>query len=82
MTLAKQRWRLSLWLTAIVTTIYFSLLVLIAYNKPLLGNLLVLGLSLRISLGAMVIVALWILIFPYRANNYYNLKSQSHEDEW
>ena len=72
--LAAQRWRVSLWLTAAMMIIYFGFILLIAYNKPLLGSLLVPGLSLGILLGALVIVAAWVLIYLYIrwANNYYD----------
>lgn len=72
--LAAARWRVSLWLTAAMMVIYFGFILLIAYNKPLLGTLLAPGLSLGILLGALVIVAAWVLIYVYIrwANNYYD----------
>ncbi len=72
--LAAQRWRISLWLTAVMMVIYFGFILLIAYNKPLLGSLLVPGLSFGILLGALVIVAAWVLTYIYIrwANNYYD----------
>jgi uncharacterized membrane protein (DUF485 family) len=63
--LANERWRISLWLTAIMMIIYFGFILLIAYNKPLLGILIVPGLSLGIFLGAVVIVSAWVLIYIY-----------------
>lgn len=45
--------------------IYFGFILLIAFNKPLLGSLILPGLSLGILLGALVIVCAWILIFLY-----------------
>ena len=74
--LAATRWRVSLWLTVAMMVIYFGFILLIAYNKPLLGTLLAPGLSLGILLGALVIVAAWVLIYVYIrwANNYYDRK--------
>jgi uncharacterized membrane protein (DUF485 family) len=45
--------------------IYFGFIGLIAWNKPLLGTLLVPGLSLGIALGALVIVSCWVLTWIY-----------------
>jgi uncharacterized membrane protein (DUF485 family) len=74
--LATKRWQISIWLTAIMMVIYFGFILLIAYNKPLLGSLIVPGLSLGILLGALVIVSAWVLIYFYIrwANNYYDRK--------
>ncbi|MEH2320868.1 DUF485 domain-containing protein [Nostoc sp.] len=63
--LASERWRVSLILSGAMMFIYFGFILLIAFNKPLLGSLVVPGLSLGILLGALVIVAAWILIFIY-----------------
>ncbi len=60
-----RRWRISLLLSAAMMFIYFGFILLIAFNKPLLGSLLLPGLSLGILLGALVIVAAWILVFIY-----------------
>lgn len=72
--LAATRWQVSLWLTVAMMVIYFGFILLIAYNKPLLGSLLAPGLSLGILLGALVIVSAWVLIYVYIrwANNYYD----------
>lgn len=74
--LAASRWRVSLWLTGAMMFIYFGFILLIAYNKPLLGSLVVPGLSLGILLGALVIVSAWVLIFIYVrwANKNYDRK--------
>ncbi|MBN3875570.1 MULTISPECIES: DUF485 domain-containing protein [unclassified Nostoc] len=63
--LAAERWRVSLILTGAMMFIYFGFILLIAFNKPLLGSLVVPGLSLGILLGALVIVSAWVLIFIY-----------------
>ena len=62
---AADRWRISIWLTAIMMVIYFGFILLIAYNKPLLGTPVVSGLSLGILLGALTIVAVWVLTYIY-----------------
>ncbi len=74
--LAAERWRVSLILSAAMMFIYFSFILLVAFNKPLLGTLIFPGLSLGILLGALVIVCAWILIFIYVrwANNNYDDK--------
>jgi uncharacterized membrane protein (DUF485 family) len=56
---------MALILTALMVVIYFGFLALIAWRKPLLGNLVVPGLSLGIALGALVIVSCWILTWCY-----------------
>lgn len=72
--LAAKRWRVSLILTGAMMFIYFGFILLIAFDKPLLGSLVVPGLSLGILLGALVIVSAWVLIFIYVrwANNNYD----------
>jgi uncharacterized membrane protein (DUF485 family) len=74
--LAAERWRFSLGLTIAMMVIYFGFILLIAYNKPLLGALIVPGLSLGILLGALVIIAAWVLIYLYVrwSNNYFDKK--------
>ena len=72
--LAASQWKLALRLTAAMMTVYFSFILLVAWAKPLLGRQLVPGLSLGILLGALVIVAAWILIWIYVrwANSHYD----------
>ncbi len=74
--LAAERFRVSLILTGVMMFIYFGFILLIAFNKPLLGSLVVPGLSLGILLGALVIISAWVLIFIYVrwANNNYDPK--------
>ncbi len=81
--LGDERWRFSFWLTGIMMAIYFGFILLIAYNKPLLGTLIMPGLSLGILFGALVIVAAWVLIYVYVrwANTYYDRKlSRLHQE--
>ncbi len=71
--LANQRWRISLWLTAAMMFVYFGFILLVAFNKELMGKTLVPGLSIGILLGALTIVTAWILIYIYvrwTNNNY------------
>jgi uncharacterized membrane protein (DUF485 family) len=62
---AAARWRLAILLTAVMTVVYVGFILLIAFNKPLLGTVLVPGLSLGILLGVLVIVTAWALIVIY-----------------
>jgi uncharacterized membrane protein (DUF485 family) len=62
---AAARWRLALLLTAIMTIVYVGFILLIAFNKPLLGTVLMPGLSLGILLGVLLIVLAWALILTY-----------------
>jgi uncharacterized membrane protein (DUF485 family) len=63
--LAAARWRLAMLLTATMTVVYVAFILLIAFNKPLLGRVLVPGLSLGILLGVLVIVVAWTIIVVY-----------------
>jgi uncharacterized membrane protein (DUF485 family) len=72
--LGAARWRVALALTAAMMVLYFGFILLVAFNKPLLGRQLTNGLSLGILLGALVIVASWVLIWVYTrwANTHYD----------
>lgn len=63
--LSAARRRVALALTLAVIVVYFGFISLIAWNKPLLGTLVVPGLSLGILLGALVIIACWGLTWVY-----------------
>ncbi len=63
--LARRRWRIAAILTTATVAIYFGFILLIAFDKPLMGSLLMPGLSVGILLGAMVIVASWLLTWVY-----------------
>ena len=69
------RWRIAIALTAAMMALYFGFILLVAYAKPLLGTLVVPGLSLGILLGALVIIAAWVLIWIYVrwANAHYDV---------
>ena len=62
---AAERWRLALLLTALMTAIYVGFILLVAYDKPLLGTILMPGLSVGIVLGVLVIITAWVLILIY-----------------
>ena len=64
-TLSAARWRLSVILTTAMTLIYVGFILLVAFNKALLGTVLVPGLSVGILLGVLVIVTAWLLIMVY-----------------
>jgi uncharacterized membrane protein (DUF485 family) len=53
---------------------YFGFVLLVAYRKPLLGELVTPGLSLGILLGALVILVAWVLtgIYVRWANVHYD----------
>ena len=72
--LTRAQWRLALALTAAMLVIYLGFMLLVAWAKPLLGTLVLRGLSLGTLLGALVIVAAWILIWIYVrwANSHYD----------
>jgi uncharacterized membrane protein (DUF485 family) len=68
------RWRVALSLTVAMVVVYFGFLLLVAYGRPVLAVQLVPGLSLGILLGALVIVATWVLTWIYVrwANRHYD----------
>ena len=68
------RWRIAIALTVAMMVLYFGFILLVAYAKPLLGRIIVPGLSLGILLGALVIIAAWVLIWIYVrwANTHYD----------
>jgi uncharacterized membrane protein (DUF485 family) len=74
-TLDAARWRIAIALTAAMMALYFGFILLVAFNKPLLATLVMPGLSLGILLGALVIVAAWVLIWIYVrwANRHYDV---------
>ena len=68
------RWRIAITLTATMMAGYFGFILLVAFNKPLLGSLLVPGLSLGMLLGVLVIIVAWTLTWVYVrwANRHYD----------
>ena len=63
--LAARRWRLAATLTALMVLVYFGFIALVAFRPLVLARLVSEGLSLGIVLGALVIVAAWVLTFLY-----------------
>jgi uncharacterized membrane protein (DUF485 family) len=63
--LARRRWRIAISLTVAMIAIYFGFIALIAFDKELMGRRIGTGLSLGILLGALVIVASWVLTWIY-----------------
>ena len=72
--LARRRTRFAGLLTAAMMVVYFGFILLIAFDRELLGTLVVPGLSLGILLGALVIVFSWLLTWVYVrwANEHYD----------
>lgn len=63
--LARARMRVAVLLTAAMIAIYFGFILLIAFRRDVLARLVMPGLSLGILLGALVIVASWLLTWIY-----------------
>lgn len=63
--LAARRFRVGVVLTLIMLVVYFGFILLIAFNKPLLGRILTDGLSLGMLLGVLVIFTTWVLTWVY-----------------
>lgn len=72
--LAAARWKVAAVLTTGTLVSYFGFILLVAFNKPLMGVQLVPGLSLGILLGALVIALAWGLtgIYVRWANTRYD----------
>lgn len=72
--LSRARWKRAVILTIIMMVIYFGFILLVAFDKALLGRVIVPGLSVGILMGAGVIVSAWILIAIYSrwANEHYD----------
>lgn len=68
------RWRVALSLTVAMMVVYFGFILLVAFDKPLLGRTIAPGLSLGILFGVLVIVAAWVLTWVYVrwANTHYD----------
>ncbi len=68
------RRRVATILTMLMMVLYFGFILLIAYARDFMATLILPGLSLGILLGALVIVAAWVLILVYVrwANTHYD----------
>jgi uncharacterized membrane protein (DUF485 family) len=57
------------WVTGVLTgtmmLLYFGFILLVAFNKPLLGSQITPGLSVGILLGVLVILSAWVLVGIY-----------------
>ena len=63
--LARRRWHIAATLTVMMVIVYFGFIALVAFQPELLGRLIQKGLSVGILLGALVIVAAWLLTLAY-----------------
>ena len=72
--LAKMRWRVAGTLTSVMLAIYFGFVMLTAYGKVAMGTRLGSGLSVGMLLGALVIVAAFVLtgVYVRWANAHYD----------
>jgi uncharacterized membrane protein (DUF485 family) len=63
--LSRQRWRIAAVLSAVIVVVYFGFVLLIAFARERVALLLAPGLSLGILLGALVILASWLVTWIY-----------------
>lgn len=63
--LVRRRWAVTAPLSLAVVVIYFGFILLIAFDRALMSHVVVEGLSVGILLGALVIVASWLLTYVY-----------------
>jgi uncharacterized membrane protein (DUF485 family) len=63
--LSRQRWRIAIALSLVMVLVYFGFVLLVAFDKPRVAQLLAPGLSLGILLGALVIVSAWVVTWIY-----------------
>lgn len=63
--LDQARWRIALALTSAMVLVYFGFIALVAFGRSVLAIQVTRGLSLGILLGALVIVASWVLTWVY-----------------
>ena len=62
---ARAHWRVAVTILVINGGLYAALILLIAYERPLLGRLVAPGMSLAILFGTIVTVAAWLLTLVY-----------------
>jgi uncharacterized membrane protein (DUF485 family) len=63
--LDRARWKIALSLTGGMVLLYFGFIALVAFGRTVLAIQVMPGLSLGILLGALVIVASWVLTWVY-----------------
>ena len=81
--LDRARWRVVLSLTVAMVVLYFGFIALVAYGRGTLAIEVVPGLSLGILLGALVILASWLLtwVYVWWANRYYDPRVEALTQE-
>ncbi len=65
--LVARRFKVAIWLTVAMLVVYFTFILLIAFDKELLGRTITDGLSIGILLGVIVVFATWVLTWIYVA---------------
>jgi uncharacterized membrane protein (DUF485 family) len=65
--LAARRFKVAIALTVAMLVVYFAFILLIAFDKELLGRTITDGLSVGILLGVVVVFATWVLTWVYVA---------------
>ena len=77
--LDRARGRVALGLTGAMVVLYFGFILLVAFGRHILARRLIPGLTLGILLGALVILASWVLTWVYVrwANTRYDPKVRS-----
>jgi uncharacterized membrane protein (DUF485 family) len=75
---AASRWYVAVSLTVAMMAIYFGFILLVAFRGPMLGTLVVNGLSLGILIGALVLLTAIALTWAYAwwANRHYDSSIQ------
>jgi uncharacterized membrane protein (DUF485 family) len=62
---AAKRLRVALGLTGAMLVVYFGFILLIAFAKGFMGELITDGLSVGMALGVLVILSTWVLTWTY-----------------
>jgi uncharacterized membrane protein (DUF485 family) len=72
--IAAKRFRIAIALTAAIMFVYFGFILLVAFDKALLAQLMTPGLSIGIALGAAVIFVAFLLtgVYVQWANKHYD----------
>ena len=63
--LVRRRWRVAITLGVIMVLVYFGFILLVAFDKPYMGEVIAPGLSRGIACGAGVIVVTWCVTWYY-----------------
>jgi uncharacterized membrane protein (DUF485 family) len=72
--LVATRWRVSLWLTALMLFVYFGFILTVAFNKAALATKIGPSLTVAIPIGLGIILFAWLITGVYIrwANEYYD----------